>query len=437
MKVVVFGLGYVGAVSAACLASVGHEVVGVDVDLGKVATINDGRSPILEAGLEDLIAAGVSSGRLRATSDCVPELDDADVSVVCVGTPSSPSGGLTTHHVEAVCKEIGRAIADRAPGHVIAIRSTVLPGTVDTVVVPAIEAASGAAAGGHFAVAMCPEFLRESTSIEDFFDPPFTVIGAEHELAITTMRRLFAFVEPTVVEMDIRSAEALKYSCNAFHAIKVAFANEMGRFCSRNGADGRAVMDVFCSDDRLNLSRYYLRPGFAFGGSCLPKDLRAIVHQARHHDLDLPLVQSVLPSNAQHLAAAIDRILAMEVREVALLGLSFKGGTDDLRESPSVELAETLIGKGLNLRIFDPSVDPETLLGSNLNFVAERLPHLGELLRVDAADAINEAECVVVASTELVIQEALIAERPSRLLDLTGQLRPEIEALPGFEGLAW
>ena len=322
-------------------------------------------------------------------------------------------------------------------GHVVAIRSTVLPGTIDKIVVPALESASGRQAGRHFAVAACPEFLRESTSIEDFFDPPFTIIGAEHQMAAVQLRKLFGFVGDSVVEMDVRSAEALKYTCNAFHAAKVAFANEIGRFCHRNGADARVVMDAFCLDDRLNLGSYYLRPGFAFGGSCLPKDVRAIVHQSRHHDLDLPLLQSLLPSNNQHLEAAIDRILAMGVKRAALLGLSFKRGTDDLRESPAVELAEVLLGKGVSLQIFDPSVDPGALLGSNLSFVDEKLPHLGQLLRTDAEVAMEDAECAIVTSADCDVQQALISKRPPRILDLTGQLWPEVEALPGFEGLAW
>ena len=377
MRIAVFGLGYVGTVTAAGLASRRHHVCGVDVDEMKVGLIRQGRSPVVEPGLDELVAAGVEKGFLTATTDAAEALECADVSLICVGTPSTPQGGTDLEYVRRAVADIRHAMDVARPPvsgfHAVVVRSTVPPGTGDDVVAPVFAAVPEEWSVG---TAMCPEFLREGCGVADFFDPPFVVVGTDRARVKQVLGRLFAFLDRELRYVDVRSAEALKYACNAFHATKVSFANEMGRIFRPYGVDSREVMEIFCEDKSLNISPTYLRPGFAFGGSCLPKDLRSLLHMARVNDLDVPLLSGALRTNDLVVRDVLDRILATPARVVAMLGLSFKMDTDDLRESPNVELAELLLGKGFEVRIYDPIINPARLVGANLRYIEARLPHL-------------------------------------------------------------
>ncbi|TCM44209.1 GDP-mannose 6-dehydrogenase [Kribbella orskensis] len=440
MKVAVFGLGYVGSVTAACLAANGHDVWGVDVDTAKVDPITEGRSPVVEPGLDELMANGVAAGRLHATTDPHLALEGADVSLICVGTPSTASGSTDLTYIRRAVQDIAAAAKDVAPPdsgfHSIVIRSTVPPGTVDDVVGPALagELSTG---GFTFGTAMCPEFLREGSGLADFFAPPFVVVGTADARVGDALTELFGFLPTPVQVVDVRTAEALKYACNAFHATKVSFANEMGRIFRFYGVDSRQVMEIFCQDTSLNISPYYLRPGFAFGGSCLPKDLRSVLHLARTNDTDLPLLAGTLATNELIVRDVVDRVLTSPGREVALLGLSFKTATDDLRESPSVELAERLIGKGYNLRIYDSIVNPSRLVGANKRHVESKLPHLQRVLTGDPVEALRGADLALVSTTDAEAVEALLSHPPARTIDLSGRLGAQVEALAGYEGVGW
>lgn len=441
MKVAVFGLGYVGTVTAACLATNGHEVWGVDPESAKVDLISTGVSPVVEPHLGRLVADAVKAGTLHASTDPALAVDRAEVSLVCVGTPSSPHGSTDLTYVVRAAKEIAQALASAQESsdvfHSIVVRSTVPPGTVEGLVVPAIEAELGRAGGDGFGVAMCPEFLREGSGVTDFFDPPFTVVGTTHPRVAESMSRLFGFLERPIRAVAVSTAEALKYACNAFHATKVSFTNELARLYRPLGVDTREVMDLFCEDHRLNISPCYLRPGFAFGGSCLPKDLRALLHLGRINSVDLPLLVGTATSNELTIRDVVQRVLATQQRRIALLGLSFKSETDDLRESPNVELAETLLGKGCDLRIYDPIVEPSLLFGTNLRYVESKLPHLQRLLATSPTDALEGSEVAIVASNADNIADALLAARPPIVIDLTGRLDPDVEALPGYQGAGW
>ena len=440
MKVAVVGLGYVGTVTAACLASSGHDVWGVDVDAAKVEEIGAGRSPVSEPGLDAIVAETVVSGTLHATTSCIDAVDRADISLVCVGTPSTARGGTDLSHIRHAVDDIAAALrVSRPPAsgrHSVVVRSTVPPGTVEDVVAPAI--AAGLAGGGPVTgVAMCPEFLREGSGVADFFSPPFIIAGAADTHVAAAVTGLFSFLAQPVQVVEVRTAEALKYACNAFHATKVSFANELARLFRLLGADSREVMSLFCEDRVLNISPSYLKPGFAFGGSCLPKDLRSLLHLARLNGADMPLLTGTLATNELVISEVVDRVAASEARTVALLGLSFKMATDDLRESPNVEVAERLIGKGFDVRIYDQVVNPARLVGANLRFVESRLPHLGRLLAAAPAEALEGADIALVSVNEPAVLGALLTAPPPRLIDLNGHLGPEVEALGGYEGLSW
>ncbi|GIH91035.1 nucleotide sugar dehydrogenase [Planobispora siamensis] len=439
MKISVFGLGYVGCVSAACLAVRGHEVVGVDVNPTKVDLINSGRAPVVEERIGGLTAEVVRSGALRATCDAAEAVAGTDVSLVCVGTPSAPNGSLSTVYLERVAEEIGRAVAGR-PGrrHTIVFRSTMLPGTCADLLIPILERSSGLTAGTGFGVAVNPEFLREGTSVRDFFEPPKTVIGASDPASEDVVAALYEGLPGEVFRVPITVAEMTKYADNSFHGLKIAFANELGAICQALGLDSHRVMDVFLADRKLNVSPAYLRPGFAFGGSCLPKDLRGLVYAARRADVSVPLLAHILPSNDDHLQRAFDLVTASGLRKIGLFGLSFKPGTDDLRESPLVELAERLIGKGYNLRIYDANVSMSRLMGANREYIADRLPHLGDLLTDSAEEVLAHAEVCVVGSREPAVQAALAASGDRPVVDLVRL--PDAEerrAHPGYVGLGW
>jgi GDP-mannose 6-dehydrogenase len=400
MRVSVFGLGYVGCVSAACLAKSGHEVVGTDVNPTKVSMVDGGQSPIVEPGIGDLLAEVVAAGRLRATGDAAEAVADSDVSLVCVGTPSRPNGSLDLTYIKRACQEIGEALAAKPRYHVVAMRSTMLPGTVEGTVIPALEVFSGKRAGRDFGVAVNPEFLREGTSVADFATPPFTLIGADDEDAAAPLACLYSHVDAPVLRVGIREAEMVKYACNAFHALKVTFANEIGNICKAAGIDSHVVMDVFCRDTKLNLSPYYLKPGFAFGGSCLPKDLRAMVYRARELDVDVPVLGSLLASNRQQVERAVDMVLSTGHRNVGVLGLSFKAGTDDLRESPMVTLIESLIGKGLSLSIYDREVELARLVGANKEYIERGIPHMSSLMRPTLDEVVEASQVIVIGKKE-------------------------------------
>jgi GDP-mannose 6-dehydrogenase len=437
MNVAVVGLGYVGAVTSACLADMGHNAVGVDVDRQKVDEIEAGRSPIVEPRLEELVASGRKSERLQVTTNLAEALRTSDVVMVCVGTPARSDGTVNLEHVERVSAEIGCELARAERFVAVVYRSTVPPGTVDGQLRPVLERESSLRADDDFGVAMAPEFLREGSGVADFFEPPFIVAGVRDDRTLAIVTELFAGLERPTHALSIEQAESLKYACNAFHALKITFANEVGRLLGAVGVDARDVMQVFCEDERLNISTAYLRPGFAFGGSCLPKDMRALMHLARVHDVETPVLTGILRSNESHLRLAVRRVLDAEARDVALLGLSFKPETDDLRESPYVELAETLVGKGVRLRIYDPIVNPDRLIGANRRYIESHLPHLQEMLVTTPQAALNGVPVAVVGTSDSATIKALVAARPDHILDVHGRLGSEAEALPGYEGIAW
>src|SRR5688572_14012260 len=396
MRIAIFGLGYVGSVSAACLAAAGHDVIGVDVDQHKLSLLRSGRPPVSEPGLDDLLGSGVSSGKITVTDDTAAAVRESELSLVCVGTPSRRNGSLDTTYLERVMSQIGAALPDRAY-HVVAIRSTVLPGVVQSTLVPLLEQASGRVAGDGFGVCVNPEFLREGSAIRDFQRPPFTLIGETDRRAGDLLQGVYAHLEAPVHRVQPDEASMVKYASNIFHALKVAFGNEIGAVCQQLGIDGQTVMRIFCEDRDLNISPRYLKPGFGFGGSCLPKDLRALVHVARELDVTAPLLVSVIPSNDAHIQRVVDVVLETRRRQVALLGLSFKVGSDDLRESPFVRLAEGLIGKGVPLRIYDPDVALGDVFGRNRAYVQDHLPHVGQLVATDFAEVIGGADVIIVA----------------------------------------
>ena len=418
-RIGVFGLGYVGAVSAAALANEGHEVIGVDPNLLKVEMINEGRSPVIEAGLEELLRDGVMAGRIRATTDAAEAVGSTDVSLVCVGTPSNRNGSLDLTQVEKVCQEIGLALGELRERHVVVIRSTMLPGSTGRVVIPTLEAASGRRANADFGICVNPEFLREGTSIRDFYEPPFTLIGGEDDADIEAVSHLYATLSAEVVTVPIAVAEMAKYVSNAFHALKVAFANEIGTVCDEEGLDAVSVMQVLCRDTKLNISPAYLRPGFAFGGSCLPKDLRALVHLARRADADVPLLESISRSNAAQVDRALNAITASGRTRVGVLGLAFKAGTDDLRESPIVELIERLIGKGYQVRVYDRNVSLANLHGANRVYIEREIPHIATLMADTVEEIVEASDVVVIGNADPAFVEACADVAPrTRVVDL-------------------
>jgi len=441
MKVAVFGLGYVGTVTAACLAREGHDVWGVDIDRAKVDALTQGLSPVIEPGLAQLIAQAVEAGRLHATTSAAAALAEVSVILVCVGTPSSPQGKTDLRYVERSVADIALAMRETplpADGfRAVVVRSTVPPGTVDGPVTAILEKHLGRELGDDVGTGMCPEFLREGSGIADFFHPPFVVLGTGDQRVAGLMSNLLAFLEEPIQVTGVRTAEALKFACNAFHATKVSFANEMARLFHHFDVDAREVMDLFCQDDQLNISSTYLRPGFAFGGSCLPKDLRALLYLGRMSSVDLPQLAGTLASNRVSVNDVVDRVVASDAHRVALLGLSFKMLTDDLRESPNVELAEILVGKGFDLRIYDPIVNPARLVGANRRYIDSRLPHLGRLLSKSAADALAGADLAIISTRDANVIEAVLRDPPRCLIDLNGALPREIEDLPCYEGVAW
>jgi GDP-mannose 6-dehydrogenase len=438
-SVSVFGLGYVGSVTAACLASKSNRVIGVDVNPSKVEMIESGRSPIIEAQMDELVAEGRRQCFLHATTDACLAVSESDISFACVGTPSLRNGKLDLAHVEHVCREIGRGLARKASHHGVVLRSTVLPGTTKGLLIPALESASGKRAGVDFDVFYNPEFMREGSAVTDFFNPPYTVLGAEDPTQLAPLREIYHWVSGQIFETSLPVAEMVKYVSNAFHALKVSFANEVGTLAKELGVDTEAVTRIFTSDTRLNISAAYLAPGFAFGGSCLPKDLLALSYRAKELDLRLPLLESILPSNFEHIERAVEAILRMSKKKVGLLGLSFKAGTDDLRESPQVRLCKRLLGEGCQIRIWDPHVSLGCLAGSNRQFIEEVIPHIGSLLSASLEEVVGTAEVVVIGTRSVEKDELVARLRPEQIVvDLVNLEKSRRLNRPGsYQGMCW
>jgi GDP-mannose 6-dehydrogenase len=434
----VFGLGYVGSVSAACFAEDGHTVVGVDVAPAKVESINEGRSPIVEKGLDDLIKSNAANGRLRATTSTADAVRDTDVSLICVGTPSRKNGSLDLTYLERVAEQIGEALKDKDSYHVVVVRSTVLPGTTHDIVIPALERTSGKKYGTGFGVTVNPEFLREGTAIHDFRNPPLTLVGHNYQSDANPTKALYAKVDAPLETTTIRTAEMMKYASNTWHALKVTFANEIGNVCKRVGIDSHEVMSIFCKDVKLNLSSYYMKPGFAFGGSCLPKDVRALQYRAKEVDLEMPVIQSILSSNQLQIQHAIDEVVDTGRKRVGLLGFSFKAGTDDLRESPIVILAEALLGKGYSLCIYDKNVSIARLVGANKDYINKQIPHLSSLLTESIDEVLDKSDVIVVGNLSPEFADALKRTRPDQIiLDLVRVSTPRQEIPGDYRGICW
>ncbi len=438
MKISIFGLGYVGAVSLACLARDGHTVVGVDVDAAKLDLIASGRTPVVEEGMIDLVDAVVKSSRVRVTQDARAAVLETSVSLVCVGTPSAPNGSQDQSAMLRLAHQMGEALKAKPAGHVVVFRSTLVPGTTDDVLRPILEEVSGKREGVDFHVCFQPEFLREGSSIRDYDRPPFTIVGAASDVAIATLRELFGHLPCEFHVASIRAAETVKYCCNNFHALKITFANETARLCEALGVDPFQVMDLVCKDRQLNISPAYLKPGFAFGGSCLPKDLRATMYFARTRDVELPLHAAILPSNRIHIDRAIEKVAATGKRRLGMIGLSFKAGTDDLRESPLVILAEHFIGKGMSLLVYDPDVHLSNLLGANRRFIEQQVPPRGQLIRCDMGPVVAESDVLIVGLADRATREALRKRvRPDQtVIDLVHL--GDVEDWPcEVQGLCW
>ena len=438
MNISILGLGYVGAVSLACLSRDGHHVIGVDVDRTKLDLIAAGKTPVVEEGMVDLMKDAAASGRVAVTTDVRQAVLGSEVSFVCVGTPSAPNGSQDQSAIVRVAEDIGIALKDKRSAHTVVFRSTLVPGTVEDVLRPIIERASGKRDGDGFHVCFQPEFLREGSSIKDYDKPPFTIVGANAEAPAAVLRELFGHLPCAFHTTSIRAAETVKYCCNNFHALKITFANETARVCEALGVDPFEVMDLVCKDTQLNISRAYLKPGFAFGGSCLPKDLRATTYLAKIRDVELPMMGNILASNRAHIDHAIAKVLASGKRRIGMIGLSFKSGTDDLRESPLVTLAEHFIGKGLQLLVYDPEVHLSNLLGANRRFIEQHVPHIGSLLRADLTEVVAASELLVVGLNDAQTVAALKRHvRPDQIvLDLVRI--PEAHGLAGqYVGLCW
>lgn len=438
MKISVFGLGYVGCVTAACLARDQHTVIGVDVNRYKVELIGAGQSPVEEPGLNALIAEMVKAGRLTVSLDSAIAVQESAVSLICVGTPSNLNGSLNLQYIENVCTEIGKALASKTDYHVVVIRSTVLPGTVEDKLIPLLEAQSGRRAGVDFGVCTNPEFLREGTAINDYLHPSFVLIGELDARSGDVVRELYTTLDAPVIRTTIQNAQMVKYASNVYHGLKVTFANEIGTLCKAQGIDGQAVMEIFAQDRQLNISSAYLKPGFAFGGSCLPKDLRALLYRAKELDVETSLLSAILPSNQKHIERGIRFVEQTGCKRVGILGLSFKPDTDDLRESPAIVLAETLLGRGYQIKIFDDQVQLSRLVGANKNFLEKELPHIASLMCASIQELVELSEVVVITNGSKSFRDVPSLMRPDQVLfDLVGIANRKDNLQSRYEGICW
>jgi len=436
MDISIFGLGYVGAVCAACLVRRGHAVIGCDVQDNKVGAINDGSSPIQEPGLSELMRQGHEAGLLSATLDAGQAVARSGISLICVGTPGRPNGDIETKYLLGVCKRIGQIVKDLDRPHSVVIRSTILPDYLDEEVIPALREAAGPRFDELLRVCVNPEFLREGSAIADFESPPLILIGERRPGDGDVLAEMYQGVKAQIVRTGIKEAVMVKYACNIFHALKIIFGNEIGSLCQAGGIDSHQVMDAFCQDRQLNISHRYLKPGYAFGGSCLPKDLKAMLHFARRRDIESPMLAGIAASNKRHIERCVQAILATGARQVAVLGLSFKDDTDDLRQSPTVEIVERLLGKGVEVRIHDSDVSASRIFGSNLSFIQEHLPHLARLIRPTVAEALQGAQAVVLAKPSKAyrnVEELLVPEQT--LLDLIRLFDPKTFSACRYVGL--
>jgi GDP-mannose 6-dehydrogenase len=438
MKISIFGMGYVGCVSAGCLAEMGHDIVAVEPNPVKVQLVNSGQSPIIENGLPGLIKDAVSRGKLIASSDWMEAIGKTDIAIICVGTPSRSNGSADLSSVSRVCEQVGKALGNKTEYFTVVIRSTVFPGTVEEIVIPIVEKHSGKKAGVDFGVCMNPEFLREGTAIADFHAPPKTVIGELDSRSGDRLVTLYEKLEAPLIRTSLRVAEMVKYADNAFHAVKIAFANEVGNIAKAVHVDSHKVMEIFCKDTKLNISPAYLKPGFAFGGSCLPKDLRSISYQARANDISVPLLDSIMQSNKQQIWLLINKLLTFRGKRVGFLGMSFKEGTDDLRESPIVETIETLIGKGLAVRIFDENVSMAKLIGANKEYIEREIPHVSDLLVRSAEDLVQQSDVVVIALKDKSFTEAVRRAAPEKVvIDLVRLFNSQKDITAKYDGICW
>ncbi|MEW6096845.1 MAG: UDP-glucose/GDP-mannose dehydrogenase family protein [bacterium] len=438
MNISILGLGYVGCVSAACLSKEGHQVIGIDVNIDKVNMINSGKSPIIEKDLDEILKEVVATNRLKATTDLQQGILNSELSLICVGTPSNENGSLDLRYVNGVCMDIGQALAKKNSFHIVVLRSTVLPGTVNSVVIPTLEKNSLKKAGVDFGVCINPEFLREGTSIYDFYHPPKTLIGELDKRSGDGVAQIYKNIDSPIVRTSIEVAEMIKYVNNTFHALKVCFANEIGNICKKKGIDSHQVMDIFCMDTKLNLSPYYLKPGFAFGGSCLPKDLRALLYEGKHLDLNLPVLEAIQKSNEYQINLAINKILKLGKKKIGIFGFSFKAGTDDLRESPLVTLIETLIGKGYEIKIYDRNVNIAKLFGANKKYIEEVIPHISSLMSNSMDEVINNSDVLIIGNkAEEFKQIPSLMREDKIIIDLVRIFDKDDVKVGEYDGICW
>ncbi len=437
MKISIFGLGYVGVVSAGCLTSCGHEVVGVDVNEVKVDLMNKGQSPIVEKDLPELLARAKEKALLKATIKVREAVHATDMSLICVGTPSRANGSLNTNYIERVCEQIGSAIKEKEAGHVLVFRSTMLPGTNKEIIIPRLEKASGKIEGEGFHVAFNPEFLREATAVYDFNNPPKTVVGCNNEEAADKVLALYEGLPGPMIKTTLEVAEMVKYVDNNFHALKITFANEVGHICKNLGLDSHAVIDIFLQDTKLNISSYYLKPGFAFGGSCLPKDLRAMTYLAKMLDLETPLLNSLILSNNLQILMTIKKIISFNKRRIGIAGFSFKAGTDDLRESPLVEVIETLIGKGYDLKLYDKNVSLARLVGANKEYINGRIPHISSLMVDSLDDLLSDREVIIIGNKDEEFKRILKDCRDDQIVYDLVRMGECDEGKDNYQGICW
>jgi GDP-mannose 6-dehydrogenase len=437
MKISIFGLGYVGAVSAGCLAKNGHKITGVDPSESKVTLINEGQTPIIEKDIDTIISDAVHAGLLSATSNAIQAIHSTDLSLICVGTPSMPNGSLNLNYVRTVCEEIGTALKDKASFHVVVIRSTMLPGTMRNVVIPTLESSSGKKSGKGFGVCINPEFLRESTAVFDFYNPPKTVIGESDTKSGDILTELYKGLDAPLIRTSIETAEMVKYTDNVWHALKVGFANEIGSICKEVGIDSHEVMNIFIKDTKLNISPYYMKPGFAFGGSCLPKDLRALTYKAKSLDVNVPILNSIIESNNNQVNRGFQSIVSKGKKKIGILGFSFKSGTDDLRESPIVEVIERLLGKGYDIKIYDKNVNIAKIVGANRNFILNHIPHISGLMVESPEEILSHSEVVIIGNNAKEFK-ALIPKlnKEQHLIDFV-RITDNAPKNTNYDGINW
>ena len=437
MRISIFGLGYVGAVSAGCLAREGHSVIGVDPYQPKVDLINSGQTPVIEAEIGDIVASAVAAGQLRATTDVRNAVAATEMSFICVGTPSLLNGGLDLKYVRHVCEQIGSALREKDEFHVVVARSTMLPGSMRDVVIPTLEEASGKEAGVAFGVCNNPEFLREGTAVYDFYNPPKTVIGETDSRSGNLLATIYKDMDAPLIKTDVQTAEMVKYSDNVWHALKVTFANEIGNIAKAVGIDGHRVMEIFCQDTKLNLSPYYMKPGFAFGGSCLPKDVRALTYKAHNLDIEVPILDAIMPSNKYQIEKGLKMITEKGNKRIGILGFSFKAGTDDLRESPLVEVIERLLGKGYDLRLFDRNVNLASLVGANRDYILNQIPHISKLMVNSIDDVLAHAETIVIGNGDQEFSSVLARLKDNQVIVDLVRISPERSQEGRYDGICW